>query len=181
MRFELNEIKEIRKKFGLTQSELAKKADVSQSLIAKVESGRLEPTYSKAMKIFDTLKLLTHEKEAIASEIMEKKIISVGPNEEIKKAINIMKKYEISQMPVIEDDRLVGMISETILLESILNEKKASNVREIMKDPPPIVAMNTSISVISDILRFFPIIVVNDRGKLVGVITKSDLIRKAYK
>jgi len=37
MPYELEEIKEIRKKFGLTQNELANRAGVSQSLIAKIE------------------------------------------------------------------------------------------------------------------------------------------------
>jgi len=180
MRFEINEIREIRKKFNLTQLELAKKADVSQSLIAKIEAGRLDPTYSKAVKIFRVLNELTHEKEAIASEIMNRKIISVKPEEEIKKAIQIMKKYEISQILVIENQRLIGTISESILLESFLNGKHASRVKEIMQEAPPLVSKSTSIRVISDILRFFPIVAVNDRGKLIGVITKSDLIRKSY-
>ena len=46
--FELNEISRLRKQLGLTQAELAKLSGVSQSLIAKLEAGKIEPSYSKA-------------------------------------------------------------------------------------------------------------------------------------
>ena len=60
---ELEEIKEIRKKLGLTQSDLAKRAGVSQSLIAKVESGRLDPAYSNAQKLINALNDYGRKKE----------------------------------------------------------------------------------------------------------------------
>ena len=66
MSYELKDIKDIRKKFNLTQSDLAKKADVSQSLIAKIEAGRLDPTYSNAQKIFEALDTLTKKEETKA-------------------------------------------------------------------------------------------------------------------
>ena len=56
--YDIKQVKEIRKKLGLTQSELAKKAGVSQSLIAKVEAGTLDPTYSNAKKIFAAFDML---------------------------------------------------------------------------------------------------------------------------
>ena len=43
----LDQIKIIRKKHGLNQKELADRADVSQSLIAKIESGNIEPSFNK--------------------------------------------------------------------------------------------------------------------------------------
>ncbi len=54
---ELSEIKHLRKKFGLTQSQLAKLSGVSQSLIAKIEADRIDPTFSKAQKIFEAIKM----------------------------------------------------------------------------------------------------------------------------
>lgn len=176
MTFELNEIKQIRKKLGLTQTELAKHANVSQSLIAKIESGRIDPTYSKTKRIFDTLNELSKKHELNAEEIMQKRIISVEPDEAIKEAINKMKKYEISQMPVIKDHKCIGVVSEATILDALIN-KKAESVNDVMEECPPIVSKKTSMSVISNLLKFYPIILISEGGKLTGIITKSDIIR----
>ena len=55
MPYELSEIKKIRKNLGLTQTDLSKRANVSQSLIAKIEAGKIDPTFTKTKKIFETL------------------------------------------------------------------------------------------------------------------------------
>ena len=181
MPYELKDIKEIRKKFGLTQTDLAKKADVSQSLIAKIEAGRLDPTYNKAMKIFNALDELTKKKELKAEEIMTKKIVSVSSESNIKEVIKKMKKYAISQMPVIDDDRIVGFISESVVLDALMKDKKEIKAKEIMKDSPPTIAKDALISIVSSLLKFYPMILVVEKGKLEGIITKSDIIRKVYK
>ncbi len=180
MSYELSEIKEIRKKYGLTQGQLANRAGVSQSLIAKIEAGRLDPTYSNATKIFEAIDSLGKKKELKADEIMSRKIISVKPNDGIKEAINKMKKANISQMPVIEDHKSIGVVSEAIILEALLN-KKGNKIKDIMDDSAPIVSKNTNIGVISNLLRFSPMVLVSDGGELKGVITKSDLLGKVYK
>ena len=181
MPFDLKNLKELRKKFNLTQWALAKRAGVSQSLIAKIEMGILDPTFSNAKKIFDALELLTKGKEVKAEEIMNKKIIYVSPSTDMHEAIKRMKKYEISQLPVIDDGDLIGMISESIILDALLNAQKDIDVGEIMQDAPPIISRKTGFNVISGLLKVYPLLVVAERGTLQGVITKSDLIRRAYK
>jgi len=180
MSYTLEEIKEIRKKFGLTQFQLAQRAQVSQSLIAKIEAGRIDPTYSKTNKIFEALDTLGKKKEMKAYEIMAKSIISVKPSEGIKDAIGKMKKSNISQMPVIEDHKSIGVVSEAIILEALLN-KKGDKVKDIMEDSPPVVSKNTTVNAVSNLLRFYPMVLVSDGGELRGVITKSDLLGKVYK
>ncbi len=183
MHSDLNEIKEIRKGYGLTQHELAKKAGVSQSLIAKIESGRIDPTYTKTRKILDTLNSLAEEKGMKAEEIMQKRIISVRPDESIKTAIERMKRYEISQLPVIKE-HVVGIVSEgTIINRMSLNKKinAKDEISRIMDPAPPIINSKTGINVITGLLKHFPLIIVAEKGHLAGVITKSDLLRRVYK
>ena len=180
MTYELEEVKKVRKKLGLTQTGLANRAGVSQSLIAKIESGRIDPTYTKTKKIFSALSELEKKEDVKASQLMATKIVSVIPGTAIKEAISKMRKFQISQMPVIEDGKLVGMVSESTILDALM-KSKAQNVREMMQDAPPIVSKATSVQVISNLLKHYPMVLVSEGGKLIGVITKSDLIGKLYK
>ncbi len=176
MPYEINEIKSIRKKIGLTQSELASQAGISQSLIAKIESGTLDPTYSKAKKIFDVLDSLSKQKQLKAKDIMNKKLISVTPETKIKDVIKEMRKHGISQMSVIEKSHCVGLVSETILLDAF-NKPNVEKAEDIMGDIPPIIAKDTTIDILSSLLKFYPIVMVSDKGNLIGVITKADVLK----
>jgi predicted transcriptional regulator len=180
MEYDIKDIKRIRVQLGLTQSELAKKADVSQSLIAKVESGLIDPSYSNIQKIFDTLEALRSTSEPVARDIMEKHVISVNIDDAIKIAIDKMRKNAISQIPVLDKDQIVGLITESDLLDTINNDKHISKVSEIMKDAPPIVAEKTKSKVILNLLKFYSLVVVVDKGKLKGIITKADILNKIY-
>ena len=180
MTYELEEVKKIRKTLGLTQAELANRAGVSQSLIAKIESGRIDPTYTKTKKIFAALSDLEKKEEIKAEQLMTSRIVSVASSTLIKEAIAKMKKYEISQLPVIDSHKLVGLVSESTILDSLLNSK-ATKVSEIMQEAPPIVSKTTSIQVVSNLLKHYPIVVVSEGGRLIGLITKSDLLGRLYK
>lgn len=185
MPFELEEIKKIRKRFGLTQFQLAKKAQVSQSLIAKIESKRIDPTFTKVKKIFDVLQELSNRNELKAEDIMTKKLICVNADDKITSAINKMRKHEISQLPVFSKKNVVGLVSETTILDSISSNKPEKTallrIKDIMQDCPPIVSKKTSTSIISGLLKYYPIVLVAEEGKPTGVITKSDMLRTIYK
>lgn len=176
---ELEEVKKIRKKLGMTQTELANRAGVSQSLIAKLESGRIDPTYTKTKKIFAALSDLEKKEEIKAEQLMTSRIVGVSSGTLIKEAIVKMKKYEISQLPVIDGNKLVGLVSESTILNALLNSK-STKVSEIMQEAPPIVSKTTSIQVVSSLLKHYPVVVVSESGRLVGLITKSDLLGKLY-
>lgn len=180
MLYELSEIKKIRKSLGLTQTDLAKRANVSQSLIAKIESGKIDPTFTKTKKIFDTLNDLENKEEIKAEELMNRKVISISPADSIKESVGKMKKFEISQMPVIDGHNVVGLVSESTLLDALMS-KKSNKIEEIMEESPPTVSKNASVKVISSLLKHYPMVLVSDSGKLAGLITKADLLAKLYK
>ena len=180
MTYELEEIRKIRKKLGMTQTELANRAGVSQSLIAKIESGRIDPTYTKTKKIFAALSELEKKEEVKAEQLMASRIISVASGTPIKEAIGKMKKSQISQLPVIDNHKLVGLVSESIILEALLNQK-GSEVKDVMQEAPPIVSKTTSMQVVSNLLKHYPMVLVSEGGRLVGLITKSDLLERLYK
>ena len=177
MQLDISEIKVMRKRFGLTQSELAKNAGVSQSLIAKIEAAKIDPAYSKASKIFVFLNSMREKQELKASHVMRPSVISVNPGEAIADVIAKMRKHNISQLPVVSENKCIGLVSEATILNSLLG-RKAKTAGEIMEDAPPVVSRNTSINVVSELLRHVPIVMIAEKGKLQGVITKSDILGK---
>ena len=180
MPYELAEIKKIRKSLGLTQTDLAKRANVSQSLIAKIESEKIDPTFTKTKKIFETLNDLENKEEIKADELMNKKIISVSPKDNIKDSVTKMKKFGISQMPVIEDHNIIGLVSESSLLNAFMSNK-SKKIMDIMEETPPMISKTASVRVVSNLLKHYPVVLVSESGKLIGLITKADLLGKLYK
>ena len=180
MSYELAEIKKIRKKLDLTQAELARRSGVSQSFITKIEAGLLDPSYSKTKQIFGALDELTKKEELTAEHIMKKKIITAKAEDKLSTIIKEMKKLAISQVPIIEKEKPIGLITETILLDRISSGEDITHLRakEIMEDCPPIITPQTRMTVIANILHYFPIVLVAEKGTLKGLITKSDLIEK---
>ena len=172
MIFDITKLNEIRKKMGVTQKQFAQIAGVSQSAIAKIEAGRLDPSYSNVLKIEKAVEILRKKKEKEAKEIMIKKVITINPAEEIEKVIKTMIKHKISQIPVVERGNMIGLVTEASILE-----KKGKTAKDSMIEAPPTVSGNAKISVIKTLLIFYSIIVVKEKGKFIGVITKADLIK----
>ncbi|MFW5927686.1 MAG: helix-turn-helix domain-containing protein, partial [Thermoplasmatota archaeon] len=87
---DITKVKEIRSRLGLTQAELAEKAKVSQSLIAKVENGSLIPSYEKGRKILDVLEEILSDEidDGELIDICNKNIIYVRPGDTVEKALN---------------------------------------------------------------------------------------------
>ncbi len=183
--YDVSEIRKLRKKLDITQAQLAYESGVSQSLIAKIEANLIDPSYSKAQKIFDALDRASNKTEIVAKDIMNPKILSINPTDTVEKAIKKMKLTEISQLPVFDQKQLVGLISEAALVEMIIEKPNVNykniQIKDIMSQAPPSIAENTPHTAVSSLLKFFPLVLINKKGKFLGLITKSDFIRNIYK
>ncbi len=69
----LEDIAKRRRQLGLKQSELAKMAGVSQSLIAKLEAGTIDSSYTKVKTIFDVLERLEFKTKTQADKVLSQK------------------------------------------------------------------------------------------------------------
>jgi predicted transcriptional regulator len=170
-----------RRKLGLTQNQLADLAGVSQSYIAKLEAGKIEPSYLKVKAILEALDRLERKREVSANEIMNKSVDSIKINTTVHEAIELMRRHGYSQLPVIQEKRPVGSISERMLLDHILYNEEETNPRyvpvsEIMEESFPQVAEDAPISLLSNLLKYYPAILVQKKGDIVGIITKADLL-----
>ena len=114
--------------------------------------------------------------------MMQNKIISCEADSTIKNIIKRMKRYEISQLPVIDQDKVVGVISEKIILKHIFEKDAAKmKVRDVMEEAPPIVSTNASQEIVSYLLRHFQMVIVKEKGGLKGIVTRADILRNVYK
>ncbi len=104
--------------------------------------------------------------------------ITVGPDEPIGNAYTRMKLYDVSQLPVIENDKLVGILDESDILlaitdghhrfEDAVNTAMVSDLTYINKDAP-----------VSDLMPIFEkdfVAIVMDGERFLGLITRVDLL-----
>lgn len=68
-------------------------------------------------------------------------VLSVGPEATLAEAIALMTEHDISQVPVIEGDEVLGSLSERGVLADLLEQPEARDrpVREVMGNPLPVV------------------------------------------
>jgi predicted transcriptional regulator len=176
---EIISIKIRRQRLGIKQNELAKLANISQSLIAKIESGKLNPSYEIMKRLFTLLDSFEHKNEKKCSQIMVA-VISIEKTESVKRAIDIMKKHSISQLPVFFKKQVVGSISEASVYAKILDGTPKDSllnlsVEEIMSEPFPIINADYPISAAMPLLKSSEAILIREKNNIVGIITKSNL------
>jgi predicted transcriptional regulator len=176
---EIEEIKRKRKKLGISQKRLAELVGVSQPLIARIESGTLDPKLSLIKRIYRVLEEI-EGKSLDARKIMKSPVISVQADEPVKRAAEIMIDNEISQMPVLEGDRMVGSVTENSIVKALINrgvEAEELKVRDVMEEPFPAVDPEESVRPILSLLLESQAVVVMEEGKVKGIITKQDVMK----
>jgi predicted transcriptional regulator len=175
------QLKKIRVQLGITQSELARSAGVSQSLIAKLESGLVDPSFSTMKSISEALRSHIKMEGKKASEVMSSPVISIQSNATISDSIGLMKTKGISQLPVYSGTRLVGAITENQIV-SILSgvddprSVLGKPVSSFMQPTFPIVSTDTPVEALFSLFKFVPAVLVATGDKVEGMITKIDML-----
>lgn len=110
---------------------------------------------------------------------VDKPLVFVRTEELVSHAIERMRKYKISQIPVIDITGFVGSLDETDLFQSYIENKDVADkpIREVMGKPYPIVKENTPIDEVSKLITKDnqAVLVELENGKH-HIITKYDII-----
>lgn len=183
---DISEIKKRRKRLGITQKEIATMAGVSQSIIAKIESGNVTPSYNTVRKILDALDNLEKEEKIVAKDIMNTKIVYLKKDDKVEKGISVMNRSNYSQIPVLEKGYSVGIITEKTIFDLISNGKDLSTIvnkkiESVMDESLPTIQESESIDNVSALLKTNPAVLVTKGGKAIGILTKSDIFKIAEK
>lgn len=172
-----SELKLSRKRAGLTQAQLANLANVPQSVIAKIENAKVDPAYSTVLKLFSAIEKNTVDVKTVG-EVMHRNVVTVTPSDLISNASRKMKKLGVSQLPVVLRGEIVGLLSEEDVLRviEISGGSAKALVKKAMSAAPPVISSIAPASSLSAILHHSPIVCVVKGAKLVGVVTRADLL-----
>ena len=117
--------------------------------------------------------------EDVIKDHIDKPLVIVRTEELVSHAIDRMRKYKISQIPVIDTTGFVGSVDETDLFQSYVSDKNVAEkpIREVMGKPYPIVKIGTAIEEVSKLFTKDNQAVLVDLGNgKHHIITKYDII-----
>src|SRR3954470_10562195 len=106
-------------------------------------------------------------------------VISLDLNDKIERATALYKQHGISQMPVLDNGKLVGILTESDLLHHLVSGRASKDtiVAEVMERRVSTVALHASSSELPRIFERGEVaIVVDDQRSVIGILTKMDLI-----
>lgn len=117
--------------------------------------------------------------EDLIKDHIDKPLVIVRTEELVSHAIERMRKYKISQIPVIDINGFVGSVDESDLFQSYISDKNTAErpIREIMGKPFPVVKLGTPIEEISKLItkENQAVLIELENGKH-HIITKHDII-----
>lgn len=120
------------------------------------------------------------------STIMITDVITVGPDDNLEHAKQLLEEHEVEHLPVVDDNKLVGILSYYDLWELNKDFKEYSKVKvkEIMTRKVVHLEPNDKIGTATEVLlhNLFQAIPITDADKnLVGIVTNLDILWYAYK
>ncbi|MCE2769778.1 MAG: pyridoxal-phosphate dependent enzyme [Saprospiraceae bacterium] len=123
------------------------------------------------------------ESELRAKDILAKKFkkefISINPDTAIQEVLRLMRDFDISQLPVMENDEWVGSVGEQQVISALSeNRLQNSSVRDIMAPALPVVSEDMTVSQLSKIIsRQTPAVIVKKTAGDFQIISQYDLIQ----
>jgi len=118
----------------------------------------------------------------VASDIMTSPVISIQWDSSIKEAETIMTRYGVNVLPVLREEKYAGLISREIVEKTLFHGFGKSRLIDFSTTDAITVVPNTPIREIETLMiehnqRFMPVV---EDGRIVGAITRTDLLRTLY-
>lgn len=121
---------------------------------------------------------LGHVRDLVAGR-SDRKLVTLRPEARLAEAVGVLKLHGISQVPVVGENGLVGVLFEKRLLERALEGVASadSQAGQLVDVNYCTVDMETEVTVLAELFRRFKVaIVLDDQRKLADIITPIDLI-----
>jgi len=123
-------------------------------------------------------------KDIVSARGSKQKLISINSNSLVSDAVSLMRKYEIEHIPVIDQDKIVGSISENGLFQKLFSnpEIKESLVIDTIETAYPMVDFSTPVEKIGTLInKNNGAVLSKDESGNIHIITKYDILQALAK
>jgi len=156
----------------------------AMKIMAKRDVAAVPVTNSKGeyVGIVTRRDILENPKEDEISLLMRKDLPTLSPNDPIGKAAEYFVKLRRRHLPVIENNKIVGILTPYDLLDAVIIKNPQKTIRQVMNSIAIPVYYKSTARMVEKIIRLtkitaFPVL--DNDGKLVGIITERDLLNGA--
>ncbi len=117
-------------------------------------------------------------RDLIARRHNEHATVTIGPDDKLMTAYARMKLYDISQLPVLDDGKVVGIVDEWDLLMALQKDPDhfRAPVRSAMTQRIETVGLKTPVSDLTRIFNNGHVVIVVEKGEFLGLITRMDVL-----
>jgi cystathionine beta-synthase len=115
----------------------------------------------------------------ILTRLPQRDVITATSADTVSDAVKRMKNHGISQLPVVDEERLAGIVTETDLLGRLVDGQASMSTRvgEVMFRRPDVVTVQQPTSKLLELFAKDEVgIVLDEAGRLAGIVTKMDLV-----
>ena len=119
-------------------------------------------------------------KDIVNSRHAKHKLVTIQPSQTVAEAVDMMKKYDIENIPVMNGNGPIGAISENGLFQKIFSNPdiKNSTVENVMERPYPLVEFNTPVEKLSTLInKENGAVLSKDEVGNYHIVTKYDVIQ----
>ncbi len=108
----------------------------------------------------------------------ERAVVTIKPDDKLMTAYARMKLYDISQIPVVDGERVIGLLDESDLLMAVQDDPDKFHllVAAAMTQNVESVALNTPLASLIDTFNKGHVALVIDQGRFYGLITRIDVL-----
>ena len=123
-------------------------------------------------------------KDIISSRTGKQKLVTVQPTQTVSEAVDLMKKFDIENIPVMNGNGPVGAISENGLFKKIFSNPHIKNdtIEKVMEPSYPLVEFNTPVEKLSTLInKENGAVLSKDEAGNYHIVTKYDVIQALVK
>ncbi len=112
------------------------------------------------------------------------KLVTIEPANTVAEAVELMKRYDIEQIPVLKNGELIGAVSESGLFQKVFNNPEIRNatVESVMEQAYPVVDFDTPVERLGHLItKENGAVIAKDEKGDYHIVTKYDVIQSLAK